>query len=114
MRPAGRPSRWALVRRGTALAGCLVLSTCLTLPGTATPRAAAAPPPDTPTTQVLSSTATAPASTTGPSAATSATTTASTDADSADAALGDAVVLTRALDEGDDTALVREIGRAHV
>ncbi|WP_299049278.1 hypothetical protein, partial [uncultured Actinomyces sp.] len=131
MRPAGRPSRWALVRRGTALAGCLVLSTCLTLPSTAIPRAAATPPPDTPTTQVLSSTATAPASTTG--TGTPATTRAATgtgtdttstgaatgggaatnahaDADAADAARGDAVVLTEALEGGDYTALAQVVG----
>ena len=117
------PTRRALVRRGTALAGCLALAACLTLP-TGTPRAAATPPPDTPTTQVLSGTAPAPTTghtspdtvrnpgattraatgtgtdTTSPGAATSATTTTSTDADAADAARGDAVVLTEALEGG--------------
>ena len=107
------PTRRALVRRGTALAGCLALAACLTLP-TGTPRAAATPPPDTPTTQVLSGTA--PAPTTGPSAATSAATAASTDtttspnaADSADAARGDAVVLTEALEGKDYAALAQAV-----
>ena len=109
MRPAGRPSRWALVRRGVALAGCLVLSACLTPPGTAIPRAAALPLPDAPTTQVISGTATAPAPTTSPSAATSAATAASTDADSADAARGDAVVLTEALEGKDYAALAQAV-----
>ena len=111
MIPAGRPSWWVLVRRGVALAGCLVLSACLTPPGTAIPRASATIMfPDAPTTQVISGTAPAPTTgtgTTGPGAATSAT--ASTDADSASAALGDAVVLARALDEGDYTALTQAI-----
>ncbi|WP_129591444.1 hypothetical protein [Actinomyces sp. oral taxon 897] len=126
------PTRRALVRRGTALAGCLALAACLTLP-TGTPRAAATPPPDTPTTQVLSGTAPAPTTghtspdtvrnpgattraatgtgtdTTSPGAATSATTTTSTDADAADAAREDAVVLARALDEGDYTALTQAV-----
>ena len=109
MRPAGRPSRWALVRRGVALAGCLVLSACLTPPGTAISRAAALPLPDAPTTQVISGTATAPAPTTSPSAATSAATAASTDADSADAARGDAVVLTEALEGKDYAALAQAV-----
>ena len=100
------------VVRGVLLVGCLVLSACLTLPGTAIPRAAAAPLPDAPTTQVLSSTApvlTTGTGTTSPGATTSATTTASTDADNTSAALGDADALTRALDEGDYTALTQVV-----
>ena len=94
------------------LVGCLVLSACLTLPGTAIPRAAVAPPPDAPATQTTPGTTpvlTTGTGTTGPGAATSATTTASTDADSTSAALGDAVVLTGALDEGDYTALAQAV-----
>ena len=111
MIPADRPGRWVLVRRGVALVGCLVLSAYLTLPTCrVSPRAAAAPLQDAPTTQVISGTAPAPTTgtgTTGPGAATSAT--ASTDADSASAALGDADALTRALDEGDYTALTQVV-----
>ena len=110
MIPADRPSRWALVRRGVALAGCLVLPTC---PGT--PRASATIMfPDAPTTQVISGTAPAPTTgptgtdTTHPGAVTSAAT-AGTDADAADAARGDADALTRALDEGDYTALAQAV-----
>ena len=119
MRPAGRHPWWVSVCCVMMLVGCLVLPTC---PGT--PRAAATPPPDTPTTQVLSVTSPAPTTghtspdtvrnpgattraatgtgtdTTSPGAATSATTTTSTDADAADAARGDAVVLTEALEGG--------------
>ena len=99
------------VVRGVLLVGCLVLSACLALPGTAIPRASATIMfPDAPATQVISGTAPAPTTgtgTTGPGAATSAT--ASTDADSASAALGDAVVLARALDEGDYTALTQAV-----
>ena len=119
MIPADRPGRWVLVRRGTALAGCLVLSACLALPTCrVSPRAAAVPLPDAPTTQVLSGTATAPASTTSPgtpatirvvTAASTDTTTSPNAADSASAALGDAVVLTGALDEGDYTALTQAV-----
>ena len=111
MIPADRPGRWVLVRRGVALVGCLVLSAYLTLPTCrVSPRAAAVPLPDAPATQVISGTAPAPTTgtgTTGPGAATSAT--ASTDADSASAALGDADALTRALDEGDYTALAQVV-----
>ncbi|WP_315134305.1 DUF6571 family protein [uncultured Actinomyces sp.] len=111
MIPADRPGRWVLVRRGVALVGCLVLSAYLTLPTCrVSPRAAAVPLPDAPATQVISGTAPAPTTgtgTTGPGAATSAT--ASTDADSASAALGDADTLTRALDEGDYTALAQVV-----
>ena len=115
MRPVGRVVRGGW---GVLLVGCLVLSACLTPPGTATPRAAAVPLPDAPTTQVLSGTATAPASTTSPgtpatiravTAASTDTTTSPNAADSASAALGDAVVLTGALDEGDYTALTQAV-----
>ncbi|AVM60934.1 DUF6571 family protein [Actinomyces sp. oral taxon 897] len=123
MIPADRPGRWVLVRRGTALAGCLVLSACLVLPTCrVSPRAAAAPLQDAPTTQVISGTAPAPTTgtgttspdtvrnpgTTSPGAATSATA-AGTDPAGADAALGDAVVLAEALDEGDYTALTQVV-----
>ncbi|QQO77614.1 hypothetical protein [Actinomyces sp. HMT897] len=70
--------------------------------------------PDAPTTQVISGTAPAPTTgptgtdTTHPGAATSAAT-AGTDADAADAARGDADALTRALDEGDYTALAQAV-----
>ena len=106
------------VVRGVLLVGCLVLSACLTLPGTATPRAAATPFPDTPTTQVLSGTATAPAPTTSPgipatiravTAASTDTTTSPNAADSADAARGDAVVLTEALEGKDYAALSQAV-----
>ena len=111
------PTRRGTVRRalGTAV-GCLVLAACLT-PPTGTPRAAATPPPDTPTTQVLSATAPAPTTsptgtdTTSPGTTTGggAATNAHADAAGADAARGDAVVLARALDEGDDTALTQAV-----
>ena len=112
MRPASRRPWWVSACCAMMLVGCLVLSACLTLPGTAIPRAAAAPLPDAPTTQVLSSTApvlTTGTGTTSPGATTSATTTASTDADNTSAALGDADALTRALDEGDYTALTQVV-----
>ena len=112
MRPAGRHPWWVSVCCVMMLVGCLVLSACLTLPGTAIPRAAVAPPPDAPATQTTPGTTpvlTTGTGTTGPGAATSATTTASTDADSTSAALGDAVVLTGALDEGDYTALAQAV-----
>ncbi len=126
--PTNHPQQ-GVVRRATALAGCLALAACLT-PPTGTPRAAATPPPDTPTTQVLSATAPAPTTspdtvrnpgaitraatgtgtdTTSPGAATSATTTTSTDADAADAAREDADALTRALEGRDYTALARVV-----
>ena len=131
---ARNPTRRALVRRATALAGCLSLAACLT-PPTGTPRAAATPPPDTPTTQVLSATAPAPATgptspdtvrnpgattraatgtgtdTTSPGAATGggAATNAQVDTAGADAARGDADALARALDEGDYTALTQAV-----
>ena len=128
MIPVGRVVRGGW---GVLLVGCLVLSACLTLPGTATPRAAATPFPDTPTTQVLSGTAPAPTSpdtVRNPGATTRATTGTSTDTTSpgtatggdaatnahadtagADAAREDAVVLARALDEGDYTALAQAV-----
>ena len=75
--------------------------------------------PDALTTQVLSGTATAPAPTTGPTGTDTtspgtatgagAATNAHADTAGADAALGDAVVLTRALDEGDYTALAQAV-----
>ena len=126
------PTRQVLVRcaLGTAV-GCLALAACLT-PPTGTPRAAATPFPDTPTTQVLSATAPAPTTspdtvrnpgattraTTGTSPDTTSTgaatgggaaTNAQVDTAGADAARGDAVVLTRALDEGDDAALTQAV-----
>ena len=70
--------------------------------------------PDAPTTQTTPGTTPAPTTgptgtdTTHPGAATSAAT-AGTDADAADAARGDADALTRALDEGDYTALAQAV-----
>ena len=135
--PTNHPQQ-GVVRRATTLTGRLALAACLTLPVcTATPRAAALPLPDAPTTQVLSSTATAPAPTTGPTspdtvrnpgATTRATTGTSPDTTStgaatgggaatnaqvdtagADAAREDADALTRALDESDYTALTQAV-----
>ena len=75
--------------------------------------------PDALTTQVLSGTATAPASTTGPTGTDTtspgtatgagAATNAHADAAGADAARGDAVVLAGTLDEGDYTALAQAV-----
>ena len=115
MRPAGRHPWWVSVCCVMMLVGCLVLPTC---PGT--PRASATIMfPDALTTQVLSGTATAPAPTTGPTGTDTtspgtatgagAATNAHADTAGADAALGDAVVLTRALDEGDYTALAQAV-----
>ncbi|WP_314718841.1 DUF6571 family protein [uncultured Actinomyces sp.] len=90
------------------LVGCLVLPTC-----PAIPRAAATPPPDTPTTQVIS--ATAPAPTTSPTSPGTATgggaaTNAQVDTAGADAARGDAVVLAGALEGGDYAVLAQVVG----
>ena len=115
MRPAGRHPWWVSVCCVMMLVGCLVLPTC---PGT--PRASATIMfPDALTTQVLSGTATAPASTTGPTGTDTtspgtatgagAATNAHADAAGADAARGDAVVLAGTLDEGDYTALAQAV-----
>ena len=115
MRSTDHPGRWVLVRYGVVLAGCLVLSAYLTPPSTATPRAAATPLPDTPTTQTTPGTAPVPTTstdTTSPGTATGAgaATNAHADTAGADAALGDAVVLTRALEGRDYAALAQVVG----
>ena len=90
---------------GALLAGCLALSVCSgTMESSATVL-----PLDSSTTQITPGTA--PVST-SPGAATSAdaATNVQADADAADTALGDAVVLAGALEGGDYAALVRVVG----